>query len=416
MKMTSTTSHPLISAQHEALGFKEPVRATPTLLAHEIKFLHPAYDTAAEMFLLPAYDANGRGVEHRTALIACGIVACNEWRGYLTTSRSGTALSPALVPLLTDAVYYYVVPMPDDEDNNDNDDNDDAENDDDDGRRRRCSRGFAGHYKYPLCPSFAHWSFPHGQLPETWPSGAVPVPGSSVTPSNLSPVANARDRGCVVSRSGDEAQGAHLVPRADAAWFRREGMKRYAEQANSKNLHDAMANVVALRPDLHKALDNFKWAFVRKCGFWVPHFLLHTQTLATEYHQRVLTISDGVAPEMLLARFALAILNLVQDFVRKSRGLDIELRVYDSMEPGSRPRITSTGIINVANVLAFSKSNARKRGADAVTDAVDVASDSERRNDLDDCSTADDLVSASRNDNDEEVRLTGFSEKNYGGS
>jgi hypothetical protein len=105
--------------------------------------------------------------------------------------------------------------------------------------------------------------------------------------------------GYTVSQLGDVVQCRNLVPKADAAWFRREGMERYVRMANSKTKHDTMATVVVLRPDLHKAFDNLKRAFVRKCGFWVPHFMLHTQTLASECHQRVLSTSDGVAPEML---------------------------------------------------------------------------------------------------------------------
>jgi hypothetical protein len=75
--MTSTTPQPLFSAQHEALDFKESVRPPSTLKAHEITFLHSAYDTTAAMLKLSAYDAKGRGDEHRAALSACAIVDCN---------------------------------------------------------------------------------------------------------------------------------------------------------------------------------------------------------------------------------------------------------------------------------------------------------------------------------------------------
>jgi hypothetical protein len=57
------------------------------------------------------------------------------------------------------------------------------------------------------------------------------------------------------------------------------------------------------------------WAF--------PHAKLPSIRPPGEFHQRVLSISDGVAPEMLLARFVLAILSRVREFLRDSRRLDI---------------------------------------------------------------------------------------------
>jgi hypothetical protein len=69
--------------------------------------------------------------------------------------------------------------------------------------------------------------------------------------------------GCVVSKSDDEVQCSHLMPKADAAWFRREGVGRCVEVTKSKNKHNTMAIVVVLWPALHKAFDKLKWAFVR---------------------------------------------------------------------------------------------------------------------------------------------------------
>lgn len=86
---------------------------TPSDAARLIHFIHPAYETKYQLFRLPSFDGEGAGLHHHTVLTACGVVACNEWDGYLTTCLTGLRLDPRLGPPLTAPWYYFFVPHED---------------------------------------------------------------------------------------------------------------------------------------------------------------------------------------------------------------------------------------------------------------------------------------------------------------
>jgi hypothetical protein len=54
-----------------------------------IAFRHPGYDDSSNILLLmPALDPHA-GIHHMTALIACCILADNQWEGYFTEDKEG---------------------------------------------------------------------------------------------------------------------------------------------------------------------------------------------------------------------------------------------------------------------------------------------------------------------------------------
>lgn len=127
-----------------------------------IQFLHPGYeDDRNWMFRLPAFDRHHQhkrptsrqdqwGVHHGTALRACSVIACNI-DGFLSPTRlSTTSPLPSILPLddLLIAPQYYFYPS--------------------------SWEGVWGggrriiDLKYPVCPGFQHWRFPHDSIPHEW--------------------------------------------------------------------------------------------------------------------------------------------------------------------------------------------------------------------------------------------------------
>jgi hypothetical protein len=57
---------------------------------YKIKFRHPGYDDTDNILLiLPGLDHPHGGIHHKTARVACAILANNEWAGFFTEDRAG---------------------------------------------------------------------------------------------------------------------------------------------------------------------------------------------------------------------------------------------------------------------------------------------------------------------------------------
>ena len=72
---------------------------------------------------------------------------------------------------------------------------------------------------YPVVPSFAHFQFPHGNLPPSW---AIRIPrrlSSLPQPSSFDQTVLARDVSCRISHHIFGTESAHLVPRTEDHWF-----------------------------------------------------------------------------------------------------------------------------------------------------------------------------------------------------
>ena len=281
-----------------------------------ITFRHPGYPDDYKqntLLILPAFDgslSSGGGVHHNTALIACAIVACNAWHGYFTTSRDAAPVDAQPDQVLTADSYYFYVPMPGSTVGTPTDNAQPNQNN--------------PPYKYPVFPSFEHWTFPHYNLPPAWPSHS---PQGATSPrtvfgplsayaSNVTGLVLTRDQSCRVSGHHDYIERAHLCPKKEVDWFHQNGMGTYNDnhRLGPGSALDDMSNAMALRPDLHRAFDNRGFVVVCKKSKWVPHFLEKTTELGPLYHNVVMELSLSISPSFLLTRLAWALFPLVSEF------------------------------------------------------------------------------------------------------
>lgn len=75
----------------------------------QIIFRHPGYAPHARtLLILPACD-QGDTIDHEIARIACAIVACNEFDGFLTTDVLGERrVEGAQLPFLNEGYFFHV--------------------------------------------------------------------------------------------------------------------------------------------------------------------------------------------------------------------------------------------------------------------------------------------------------------------
>lgn len=168
--------------------------------------------------------------------------------------------------------------------------------------------------RYPVVPSFSHFRFPHHGLPPSWSGLAIPRP--SVQLSRLATVAE-RDVFCRVTNYTSGTERAHLVPRAEDAWFQTNAMYQYVGQADFAT--DDPRNCILLRSDVHTLFDQRKLAVVPKRNTWVVHVVvgdgIPTEELAVLYHNVELQPLQGVSLQCMFARFAWTILGLSPMFL-----------------------------------------------------------------------------------------------------
>ena len=77
--------------------------------------------------------------------------------------------------------------------------------------------------RYPVCPDFRSWAFPHEHFPtfEPWnhsTAASVPEEGCDVAPSCAPAFVKGRDKRCKVSDYADVLESAHLLPREESLW------------------------------------------------------------------------------------------------------------------------------------------------------------------------------------------------------
>ncbi|KAI0100368.1 hypothetical protein GGR51DRAFT_354398 [Nemania sp. FL0031] len=250
----------------------------------EIKFHHPGYpDPHDILFYLPRLDRSStflQGVHYGTALTACQIIANNAFDGYLTTDREGRDRVDSNLDfnhLLTESDYWFFVASTPSNLN-----------------------------PYPVVPSFQDWAFPHHRIPR-WPR-----------PTHTAD-SNIIDNRCIVTRTAGFIDQAYLIPAADKKWFEINAMFHYGSHGDINQKH----NKIALRYDLHFAFDTHLFAIVPKNNCYVIHQLHATETstieFASAYHNyKVVQQPRDVIPEFLFARFARAILTLIEPFIAQA--------------------------------------------------------------------------------------------------
>ncbi|OXV12182.1 hypothetical protein Egran_00057, partial [Elaphomyces granulatus] len=162
---------------------------------------------------------------------------------------------------------------------------------------------------YPVVPSFQDWLFPHDHIPDFWPQ-ASPLPSLSVR--------------CAVTNWSILTEGAHLVPREESRWYSQNDMARYGIDLRDI---DNDANIIRLRPDLHRYFDRRWWAIVPKVARaaetethsppqYVVHILSKTAAeLWPTYHDCLVQYLHPDSRPYLFARFAWVILFSVKGFI-----------------------------------------------------------------------------------------------------
>ncbi|KFH48542.1 hypothetical protein ACRE_006410 [Hapsidospora chrysogenum ATCC 11550] len=265
-----------------------PPPSVDLAIRDDIEFCHPGYAAPTNILLsLPRVDLGSAaeatvfGVHHRTALVACQIIAGNAFEtGRLTTDREGRQqVGVPLDGILIGAKYYFIID---------------------------------GVNQYPIVPSFQDWEFPHGRIPDFWPELPIPV--------------NPTSR-CAITNVSFAVKRAHLVPREEGLWYNRNGMTKYGSGLGDI---DNAANILPLRRDLHKCFDDRWFAVVpetpevattaRVTTHSAAQYLTHILSkdaaeLWPEYHHTIVQSLHGGSRPYLFARFAWAVLLKVKPFV-----------------------------------------------------------------------------------------------------
>ncbi|KAL8749111.1 MAG: hypothetical protein Q9184_006933 [Pyrenodesmia sp. 2 TL-2023] len=282
-----------------------PAAVSPTAPAlannvgDDILIRHPGYTTATPLFALKGFDCveNVTGIHHGTVLTACAIVSGNK-DGYLSRTKDGQELGLPLDGIVKAGIYFYIV---------------------------------HGNLQYPVYPCFQFWKFPHNTLPRGWTASPTPrTQRGAVVKSLISKAVLDRDHGCILSRAEDLVEKAHLCPESETAWFRRNDMVNY-NCSFTDMATDDMSNLVALRKDIHAGFDQRRmFVLTPKQDRWLVHFLEPTKTLGPLYHNMEPELSDDIAPEHLLTRFAWAIFPLIKVFLQAGGKRRIQYAINDN--------------------------------------------------------------------------------------
>ncbi|KLJ06392.1 hypothetical protein EMPG_10221 [Blastomyces silverae] len=244
------------------------------------------------------------------------------------------------------------------------------------------------------CPSsmrtrsliFQDWEFLRDRIPDAWGPSVFSGPGRSR---------------CAITNFSMCTEEAHLVPKEERFGYCRNGMSRYG--TNLGDIDDS-ANLVSLRPDIHKCFDK-RWFVIdlkvaragsapeMVTGTRSRHYVSHIlSTAAAEYwptyHNTILQYFDGGSHPYLFARFAWTILWYVKPYVTTgdSRHV-IRLQVPPGVED-----------VELVRKVAF-RSGAQLRASYSGGDSQSATS-KKRRSTSDALGEDDDLAEYSSKDSD----------------
>ncbi|KAK1762932.1 hypothetical protein QBC33DRAFT_480697 [Phialemonium atrogriseum] len=303
-------------------GHRPPPPPVRTRKAPGIRFCHPGYNIPNQLFRLPRVDTEDNqefGVHHKTALVACQIIAGNRFnKSYLSLHQTGQPVQTPMDGVLTQDRYYFII----------------------DG----CEE------PYPIVPSFRDWQFPHDCIPEYWLPEYWPAQPS---PTKDSPA-------CAVTGVSWATKSAHLVPREEHVWYIENSMSEYAAGMGGTGAIDPNpANIIPLRRDIHRCFDKRWFAIVPKPypshdpslpGFttqYVTHLL--TAEAAEIWPEQHYVSPNNLHEECtpyLFARFAWAILLQVKPFI--TSGKDRVVIYVD--DPKAEDRVFKTGWLKGAEL------------------------------------------------------------------
>ncbi|KAF4631087.1 hypothetical protein G7Y89_g7047 [Cudoniella acicularis] len=257
----------------------------------DICFHHPGYRISNLLLTLPRVDSTvvadttpAYGVHHRTALLACQIIAGNAFNNSrFAVDREGRQL--VQVPLdgvLTDSQYYFIV----------------------DGSSK------------------------------VFPSSLLTILAKS------SAAAASSTTTCGITNTNYAIDGAYLVPQKERTWYEDNNMSRYG--VGLPNI-DNRVNILPLRKDIHYCFDNRWFVIIPKItkvetGSATPSIQYITYIISREaaeiwpiYHNALVKSLHNSSRAYLFARFAWAILFRVKSFIISGRPRHV-IRIHKDEE------------------------------------------------------------------------------------
>ncbi|KAM5535253.1 hypothetical protein V8D89_011059 [Ganoderma adspersum] len=180
---------------------------------------------------------------------------------------------------------------------------------------------------YPIVKTLSAFSFP-STLPRRWARLAdalgqqqsYPSPiWRRPAPSEMSTMVGLRDEHrCAITRWIDSCQCAHLIPKAEEAWFVAHNMAIHISEDMSASI-DHPSNGILLRADVRLCFDAHGFVFYPGSDpagdpRFVAYFLQgEYKSLPDLFHRRPATIHPDIPVQFLYARFAYAIINLPRE-------------------------------------------------------------------------------------------------------
>lgn len=129
-----------------------------------------------------------------------------------------------------------------------------------------------------------------------------------------------------MTECADQCEVAHICPVKQGAWFSNNKMEQYTAKGRGRPDTNDLSNLVLLRRDLHAAFDQHDFVFVPKYGVLCTHLLGDSDQYRRLYHNTTLH-PTALGPELLLARFALAILSGAGSLSTNPAGTWVAVRV-----------------------------------------------------------------------------------------
>ncbi|KAF3910630.1 hypothetical protein ABW21_db0204636 [Orbilia brochopaga] len=179
---------------------------------------------------------------------------------------------------------------------------------------------------YQVTESFRKWKFPHNSLlpfSQKWDnimSGNLnaTVPRSS----DMSTWIINRDASCKVTGCPDGTEAAHLVPREEVEWWRRNHMRVFTHAGKRvKDPTTVPENLITLRADIHRVFNKSSFLFAVKEKKLVCHFInLEDSYTLQNLHNRPVRAPQTLSADYVISRMAWAVFKEVdEDFLQFQR-------------------------------------------------------------------------------------------------
>ncbi|GJE89431.1 HNH endonuclease [Phanerochaete sordida] len=291
---------------------------------HSVEILHPAARSGTPLLYLAAYDRIGEGswgVCYNVVLEAASFIA-NNAEGYLSRTP-GPDGRVDRVAVLEAGRYFYCVA--------------------------------SAEATWPVVGTFDAWRFPD-RIPSRWSAAIAPnitfpsASASAYSPERMAGAVLARDRRCILTGFERSLESCYIVPQSEAQWFSANRMWLYmrhnvdnATRFGPDLVNDA-PNGLTLRRDIRMEFDAGAFAFVVKGDGVVCYYLAPSTQYPELYHNVGVAVPVDVPPELLYARFALAVVRQIQPTALHGlpRGLGAQRESPNAGYPRKKRKMGST--------------------------------------------------------------------------